>query len=68
MNANSNYSALKKAIGELTEVLDRSQPNNEEAGNLLKRMDSIVLDLENRFSGSIAAHHVAASTTFSLPG
>ncbi len=62
---NSNYSALKKAIGELTEVVDRSQPNNEEAGNLLKRMDSIALDIENRLTGSLAVHHAVSTSSFS---
>jgi hypothetical protein len=67
MNANSNYSALKKAIGELTEVIDRSQPDNEEAGNLLKRMDSIVRDIENRSTGALAGHHVVTNSSFSVP-
>jgi len=62
---NSNYSALKKAIGELTEVVDRSQPHNEEAGNLLKRMDSIALDIENRLTGSLTAHHAVSTSNFS---
>jgi hypothetical protein len=67
MNANSNYSALKKAIGELTEVIDRSQPSNEEAGTLLKRMDSIVIDIEIRFAGVLAAHHTISSGSFLAP-
>ena len=67
MNANSNYSALKKAIGELTEVLDRSQPGNEEAGTLLKRMDSTILDIEIRVSGIMAAHHTVSSGSFVAP-
>jgi hypothetical protein len=66
MNKNSNYSALKETIAELTEVIDRTQPNNEEAGNVLKRMDSVVLDIENRLLVR-ATHHTVSAINFSVP-
>jgi hypothetical protein len=66
MTKNSNYTALKDTIAELTEVLDRTQPNNEEAGNLLKRMDSVLLDIENRLLVR-ATHHTVSAINFSVP-
>lgn len=66
MNANLIYSALKKTLGELTEVIDRAQPDNEEAGNLLKRMDLIVVDLETQLSAALSAHHITSAATFSV--
>ncbi len=66
MTKNSNYSALKETIGELTEVIDRTQPDNVEAGNLLKRMDSIALDIENRLLVR-ATHHSVSAINFSVP-
>jgi hypothetical protein len=62
MNSDSNYSAIKKAIDELTEILDRSQPSNKEASNLLRRMDSTIIDLENRFASAFAGQALVTSS------
>jgi hypothetical protein len=48
MSLKADYAALKKALGELTEAIDRSQPENAEAGDLLRRMDSLLVDIESR--------------------